>query len=105
MSESQVYKWGWDQKNKKSEDEDEFNDDDENKDDEDGNETRSEKDEMELKLDLAISKVKINTDEMNHGILLPQNVPETHDTTQPSDRDCTTKLKSNDQKIASSETT
>lgn len=42
---------------------------------------------MELKLDLAISKVKINTDEMNHGILLPHNMPEVTDTTQPSDKD------------------
>lgn len=92
LSESQVYKWGWDQKNKKNEDEDEFNEDDENKDDEDGNDTRTEKDDMELKLDLAISKVKINTDEMNHGILLPHNIPDANDATQPSEKENNKKL-------------
>lgn len=41
---------------------------------------------MELKLDLAISKVKIDSSEMNHGILLPHNIPD-NTNTQRSDND------------------
>ena len=74
LSESQVYKWGWDQKNKKNEEEsDEDQSEKENQQNDEASDKQS-KDMKLLKLDLAISKVKIDTDEMNHGIMLPHEI-------------------------------
>ena len=99
LSESQVYKWGWDQKNKKNEDEDE--DEDENGNEADHSQQQDEsleqtvKDDKLQKLDLAISQVKIDTHEMNHGILLPHEIKKRNLEKSQSDDDDNKKLQYN----------